>query len=149
MRGERVPELWVAHDGGVSDAVERFYAVHDSDRVQPAPVPGREHASVDLKVEVAVGIAGAGGVVPHHRGLELLNRDLDLPTPGSDSSRCVLGEPLDDLDRRTVAEGLKQHGASDMMIPRKIVPVDKLPVLGSGKTDYVTLARFVHEAAET
>ena len=102
MRGEREPELWVAHDGGVSDAVERFDAVHNSDRVQAAPVPSREHASVDLKVEVAVRIAGAGGVVPHHRGLELLNRDLDLPTPGSDPCGRVGGQPFDDLDRRTV-----------------------------------------------
>jgi hypothetical protein len=34
------------------------------------------------------------------------------------------------------------------MIPRKILQVDKLPVLGSGKTDYVALSRFVHEADE-
>jgi acyl-[acyl-carrier-protein]-phospholipid O-acyltransferase/long-chain-fatty-acid--[acyl-carrier-protein] ligase len=51
------------------------------------------------------------------------------------------------LDRRRVADGLKQHGASDLMIPRRIIQVDKLPVLGSGKTDYVALTRYVHETA--
>jgi acyl-[acyl-carrier-protein]-phospholipid O-acyltransferase/long-chain-fatty-acid--[acyl-carrier-protein] ligase len=63
--------------------------------------------------------------------------------------QLVLITTSPDLDRRKVAEGLKQHGASDMMIPRKILHVDKLPVLGSGKTDYVSLSRIILEAAET
>jgi acyl-[acyl-carrier-protein]-phospholipid O-acyltransferase/long-chain-fatty-acid--[acyl-carrier-protein] ligase len=63
--------------------------------------------------------------------------------------QLVLITTAPDLDRRKVAEGLKQRGASDMMIPRKIIHVDKLPVLGSGKTDYVALSRFVQEAAAT
>ena len=63
--------------------------------------------------------------------------------------QLVLITTAPDLDRRMVAEGLKQHGASDMMIPRKILQADKLPILGSGKTDYVALARLIHQAAET
>lgn len=49
------------------------------------------------------------------------------------------------LERKQVAEGLKQQGASDLMIPRTILHIDTLPVLGSGKTDYVALTRFIGE----
>jgi acyl-[acyl-carrier-protein]-phospholipid O-acyltransferase/long-chain-fatty-acid--[acyl-carrier-protein] ligase len=49
------------------------------------------------------------------------------------------------LERKQVAEGLKQQGASDLMIPRTILHIDALPVLGSGKTDYVALTRFIRD----
>jgi acyl-[acyl-carrier-protein]-phospholipid O-acyltransferase/long-chain-fatty-acid--[acyl-carrier-protein] ligase len=49
------------------------------------------------------------------------------------------------LERKQIAEGLKREGASDLMIPRVILQMDELPVLGSGKTDYVALARIVRE----
>jgi hypothetical protein len=35
------------------------------------------------------------------------------------------------------------------MIPRIILHADELPVLGSGKTDYVALTRFVREKLGT
>ena len=69
------------------------------DRVQPAPPPGGEHPGVDLQVQVAVRVAGTGGVVPHHRGLELLDRDLHLSASRADSGGGVLGQPGDDLGR--------------------------------------------------
>ena len=33
-------------------------------------------------------------------------------------------------------------GASEISVPRKIVHVTEVPVLGTGKTDYVTLQRM-------
>jgi DNA-3-methyladenine glycosylase len=41
--------------------------------VQTPPRAGGEHPGVDLQVEVSVRVARAGGVVPHHRGLEPLD----------------------------------------------------------------------------
>jgi acyl-[acyl-carrier-protein]-phospholipid O-acyltransferase/long-chain-fatty-acid--[acyl-carrier-protein] ligase len=41
----------------------------------------------------------------------------------------------------------KQRGAADLMIPGEVLVVDKLPVLGSGKLDYVGVARLVRERA--
>ena len=52
------------------------------------------------------------------------------------------------LDRKRVSDGLKQHGASDLMVPRNILHMPALPVLGSGKTDYVTLNRIAREQVE-
>jgi len=49
------------------------------------------------------------------------------------------------IDRKGLAEGLKREGASDLMIPRNILNLRELPVLGSGKTDYVTLNRMARE----
>jgi acyl-[acyl-carrier-protein]-phospholipid O-acyltransferase / long-chain-fatty-acid--[acyl-carrier-protein] ligase len=41
----------------------------------------------------------------------------------------------------------KAHGASDLMVPTEVLMVDKVPVLGSGKLDYVGVAALVKEQA--
>jgi acyl-[acyl-carrier-protein]-phospholipid O-acyltransferase/long-chain-fatty-acid--[acyl-carrier-protein] ligase len=41
----------------------------------------------------------------------------------------------------------KSRGASDLMVPSDILVVDKVPVLGSGKLDYVGVANLVREHA--
>jgi acyl-[acyl-carrier-protein]-phospholipid O-acyltransferase/long-chain-fatty-acid--[acyl-carrier-protein] ligase len=46
------------------------------------------------------------------------------------------------LDRSRLAEGLKAAGAAELMIPRIIMPVETMPILGTGKTDYVTLNKM-------
>jgi acyl-[acyl-carrier-protein]-phospholipid O-acyltransferase/long-chain-fatty-acid--[acyl-carrier-protein] ligase len=46
------------------------------------------------------------------------------------------------LDRSRLAEGLKAQGAMELMIPRIIMSVETIPILGTGKTDYVTLNRM-------
>jgi acyl-[acyl-carrier-protein]-phospholipid O-acyltransferase / long-chain-fatty-acid--[acyl-carrier-protein] ligase len=50
-------------------------------------------------------------------------------------------------ERAVIAEGLRGRGASDLMIPKVLVHLDEIPLLGSGKTDYVTLARISNEGA--
>jgi acyl-[acyl-carrier-protein]-phospholipid O-acyltransferase/long-chain-fatty-acid--[acyl-carrier-protein] ligase len=59
--------------------------------------------------------------------------------------QLVLITTDDKLDRKRLAEGLKKEGASELMIPRTILHLPELPVLGSGKTDYVTLNRIARE----
>jgi acyl-[acyl-carrier-protein]-phospholipid O-acyltransferase/long-chain-fatty-acid--[acyl-carrier-protein] ligase len=39
----------------------------------------------------------------------------------------------------------KAHGAADLMVPSEVLAVDKVPVLGSGKLDYVAVAALVKE----
>ncbi len=46
------------------------------------------------------------------------------------------------LDRIRLAEGLKAQGAMELMIPRIIMAVDTMPILGTGKTDYVMLNKM-------
>jgi acyl-[acyl-carrier-protein]-phospholipid O-acyltransferase/long-chain-fatty-acid--[acyl-carrier-protein] ligase len=49
------------------------------------------------------------------------------------------------LDRKRLADGLKAQGAMELMVPRIIIPVETMPVLGTGKVDYVTLNRMARE----
>jgi acyl-[acyl-carrier-protein]-phospholipid O-acyltransferase / long-chain-fatty-acid--[acyl-carrier-protein] ligase len=50
-------------------------------------------------------------------------------------------------ERTVVAEALRGRGASDLMVPRILVHLKEIPLLGSGKTDYVTLTRVANEGA--
>jgi acyl-[acyl-carrier-protein]-phospholipid O-acyltransferase / long-chain-fatty-acid--[acyl-carrier-protein] ligase len=52
---------------------------------------------------------------------------------------------LEKTDRKEIAAGLKKLGSSDLAIPKNMFTVAALPVLGSGKTDYVTLNRMARE----
>jgi acyl-[acyl-carrier-protein]-phospholipid O-acyltransferase/long-chain-fatty-acid--[acyl-carrier-protein] ligase len=49
------------------------------------------------------------------------------------------------LDRTRLSEGLKRVDASDFMIPRNIIAVKEMPLLGTGKIDYVSLNQLAHE----
>jgi acyl-[acyl-carrier-protein]-phospholipid O-acyltransferase/long-chain-fatty-acid--[acyl-carrier-protein] ligase len=46
------------------------------------------------------------------------------------------------LDRNRLSEGLKAQGATELMTPRIIMSVETMPLLGTGKTDYVTLNKM-------
>src|SRR3954471_1136761 len=63
--GQGGAELRVAGDRGVPNAVDGGEEVADADGVQPAPLVGGEHSGVELQMEMAVRISGAGDVVPH------------------------------------------------------------------------------------
>ena len=49
------------------------------------------------------------------------------------------------LDRAALQKAAQQLGMPELAVPRKIVYVDELPLLGTGKTDYVTLKRRAEE----
>jgi len=61
--------------------------------------------------------------------------------------RIVLVTTRKGATRAEFLEFAKSRGASDMMVPAEIAVVDKLPLLGSGKLDYVALASLVRERA--
>jgi acyl-[acyl-carrier-protein]-phospholipid O-acyltransferase/long-chain-fatty-acid--[acyl-carrier-protein] ligase len=46
------------------------------------------------------------------------------------------------LDRLILVKAAREIGAQELAVPRRIVKVATLPLLGSGKTDYVTLNRM-------
>ena len=49
------------------------------------------------------------------------------------------------LDSKKVADAMKANGATALQVPRNVIHLDILPVLGSGKTDYLTLNRLARE----
>ena len=95
--GKGGPELGVAHDGRMSDAVDRAEAVSDADRVQTSPPLPHSYSCVDLQVEVAVRVACPGGVVTHDDGFDLVDGHLHLKSSWTDAGGGVLGDPRDDL----------------------------------------------------
>ena len=69
-----------------------------------------------------------------------------IPDPRK-GEQLVLFTTRHDLDRSTVAQGLKEVNATELMTPRIITPLSELPVLGTGKTDYVKLGHLARESA--
>ncbi len=58
----------------------------------------------------------------------------------------VLVTEKPDATREALAAHLKEAGYTEVSIPKKILFVEKLPLLGSGKTDYPALTRLVEGA---
>lgn len=46
------------------------------------------------------------------------------------------------LDRISLQHTARQISAQDLAVARRVVQVDTLPLLGSGKIDYVTLKQW-------
>jgi acyl-[acyl-carrier-protein]-phospholipid O-acyltransferase / long-chain-fatty-acid--[acyl-carrier-protein] ligase len=47
------------------------------------------------------------------------------------------------LDRIMLQKAARQIGAQELAVARRVIHVESLPLLGSGKTDYVTLKRII------
>lgn len=54
----------------------------------------------------------------------------------------VLVTDRPEADRRQLLEWAKVHGVSELMLPKTIVSVDALPVLGTGKLDYTAVSEI-------
>jgi acyl-[acyl-carrier-protein]-phospholipid O-acyltransferase / long-chain-fatty-acid--[acyl-carrier-protein] ligase len=52
-----------------------------------------------------------------------------------------------DLRRDQLQQAARNMGAPEIAIARRIVPIDKIPMLGNGKKDYTALQRIAEEAA--
>jgi acyl-[acyl-carrier-protein]-phospholipid O-acyltransferase/long-chain-fatty-acid--[acyl-carrier-protein] ligase len=60
--------------------------------------------------------------------------------------RIVLVTTADEADPEALRRYGKQAGAAEIMVPDDIVKVKEIPVLGSGKTDYVSTRRLALES---
>ena len=57
--------------------------------------------------------------------------------------KLVLVTDRPDADVSRIAEWAREHGAPELAVPKKIVRVKELPMLGTGKTDYVGIQSLV------
>jgi acyl-[acyl-carrier-protein]-phospholipid O-acyltransferase/long-chain-fatty-acid--[acyl-carrier-protein] ligase len=62
--------------------------------------------------------------------------------------QLILVTTSEEIESRSLRAALREQGVHELMIPRHCIHVAELPVLGSGKTDYVSLARLAR-AEET
>jgi len=56
--------------------------------------------------------------------------------------RIILFTNQADADVSAFQAWCKTQGVQEISVPKKIIPVDEIPVLGTGKTDYVALGRI-------
>jgi acyl-[acyl-carrier-protein]-phospholipid O-acyltransferase/long-chain-fatty-acid--[acyl-carrier-protein] ligase len=61
--------------------------------------------------------------------------------------RIVLLTTQKDADRSAVQRQAKAQGAPELAVPAVVMVVDKVPLLGSGKTDYVAAKALAEDAA--
>jgi len=59
--------------------------------------------------------------------------------------RLILATQKKNATRSEIQAFAKTRHASDLMIPSEVWVVEKLPMLGSGKVDNISLAQFVNE----
>jgi acyl-[acyl-carrier-protein]-phospholipid O-acyltransferase/long-chain-fatty-acid--[acyl-carrier-protein] ligase len=59
--------------------------------------------------------------------------------------RLVMVTTRPDATRAEVQAWMKERGATELMHPSEVITVEALPLLGSGKTDYVELDRLVRD----
>ncbi|WP_397403421.1 AMP-binding protein [Phenylobacterium sp.] len=67
---------------------------------------------------------------------------VSLPDPKK-GERLILVTDRRDADASSLIAHAKSIGAPELAVPRKIILVQEIPVLGTGKTDYVALQRIV------
>lgn len=78
---------------------------------------------------------------PEHRHAAMVEQ----VSGGGESTVLFTTDP--GLERMELAKAARQMGAQDLAVARRIERVSSLPVLGSGKTDYVTLDRLIAKSA--
>ena len=65
-----------------------------------------------------------------------------LPDPKK-GERLILVTDWREADASPLIAHAQSIGAPEIAVPRKIIKVQEIPVLGTGKTDYVALQRIV------
>jgi acyl-[acyl-carrier-protein]-phospholipid O-acyltransferase/long-chain-fatty-acid--[acyl-carrier-protein] ligase len=137
------------------------YLLHDRPGVLQPPADGWYDTGdiVDIDAEGFVTIIGrakrfakiAGEMV----SLTAVENMIDAAWP--DNSHAVVGAPdprkgeqlllvtdYKQADRRILSEYAQAHGIPELMVPRHIIVVDKIPLLGTGKTDYAAVQTIVN-----
>jgi len=59
--------------------------------------------------------------------------------------RIVLFSDKQDAEPGPLIEWAQSQGAPEIAVPKKIVPISEIPVLGTGKTDYVALQKLAEQ----
>jgi acyl-[acyl-carrier-protein]-phospholipid O-acyltransferase/long-chain-fatty-acid--[acyl-carrier-protein] ligase len=66
---------------------------------------------------------------------------------GRKGEQIVLVTTNSDANRHDIVGWAHNHGVPELAVPRRIIVVDDVPVLGTGKTDYVGVEKMVKAEA--
>ncbi len=135
-----------------------YLSAHDPEAIEP--LPGGWHDTgdiVDLDPEGYISILGRvkrfakiGGEMVSLTAVEGLAsavwpdaRHAVVSIPDSrKGEKLVLITDRKDADVARLAEWARSHGAPELAVPKKIMRVGEVPVLGTGKTDYVAIQQM-------
>jgi acyl-[acyl-carrier-protein]-phospholipid O-acyltransferase/long-chain-fatty-acid--[acyl-carrier-protein] ligase len=92
-------------------------------------------------VSLTVAEALASGLWPNSR-----HAVISMPD-GKKGERLVLVTDCSDAETSALVAHARTQGAPELAVPRKIVKTFEVPVLGSGKTDYVAIQRIAEAEA--
>lgn len=67
---------------------------------------------------------------------------------GRKGEAIVLVTTNPDAERNDLLVWVRNHGVPELAVPKRVIAVADIPVLGTGKTDYVSVARMAAEAAD-
>ncbi len=81
----------------------------------------------------------AGAVWPENRHAVVAVAD------ARKGEKLVLVTDRTDAEVARMAEWAREHGAPELAVPKRIMRVAEVPVLGTGKTDYVSIQRMVED----
>lgn len=82
----------------------------------------------------------AGAVWPEHR-----HAAVSVPD-SKKGERLILVTEHADAAPAQLSEWARDNGAPELAVPKKIIKIDAIPVLGTGKTDYVAIQKLVEDA---
>ncbi len=68
---------------------------------------------------------------------------------GRKGEQIVLVTTCPDAQRTDLIGWVHNHGVPELAVPRRILQVDSVPVLGTGKTDYTKVQKMVKESMES
>ena len=139
-RDEAILTVWGRHNTDATGDVvsiddDGFIAIRG--RVKRFAKIGGETVSL----AVVENIAAAVWPDKHHAVVSVKDR--------AKGEQIVLATDAAGARRLDLVAWAQNHGASELAVPRRIVVLDSLPVLGTGKTDYVTLQKLVESQAES
>jgi acyl-[acyl-carrier-protein]-phospholipid O-acyltransferase/long-chain-fatty-acid--[acyl-carrier-protein] ligase len=66
---------------------------------------------------------------------------------GRKGEQVVLVTDAKDADRIELVGWARNHGVSELTVPRRVLVVESIPLLATGKTDYVTVQKLVQAEA--
>ncbi len=93
-------------------------------------------------VSLSVVESCASAVWPDHSHAAVAVRD------SRRGEQIVLVTTCPDAERTVLAGWVHNHGAQELAVPRRIVVVSEIPVLGSGKTDYTAIQKLAEAGSQ-
>jgi len=94
-----------------------------------------------VSLAVVENIAAAVWPDNHHASVSVKDK--------SKGEQIVLVTDATGARRLDLVAWAQNHGVSELSVPRRVLVVDALPVLGTGKTDYVTVQKLALAAGDT